>query len=104
MCFYLCLCILIVCLRVCILIVMYSLPFLFYFVVLYSVSLCSFVYCFRVTVHYAIDTGFQLNCSYKIHLYLYTVAAGLLATGQYPEGRATSHLDTGFSWFPCVCL
>jgi len=28
--------------------------------------------------------------------------AGLLAGSQYPEGPATVHLDTGFSWFPCV--
>ena len=28
--------------------------------------------------------------------------AGLLATGQYSEGPATGHLDTGFSWFPCA--
>jgi len=28
--------------------------------------------------------------------------AGLLARSQYPEGPATGHLDTGFSWFPCV--
>jgi hypothetical protein len=28
--------------------------------------------------------------------------AGLLAKGQYPESPATAHLDTGFSWFPCV--
>jgi len=27
---------------------------------------------------------------------------GLLARSQYPEGPATGHLDTGFSWFPCV--
>ena len=25
-----------------------------------------------------------------------------LARSQYPEGPATGHLDTGFSWFPCV--
>ena len=28
--------------------------------------------------------------------------AGLLARSQYLEGSATGHLDTGFSWFPCV--
>jgi hypothetical protein len=28
--------------------------------------------------------------------------AGLLARSQYSEGPATGHLDTGFSWFPCV--
>jgi hypothetical protein len=31
-----------------------------------------------------------------------TLDAGLLAKSQYPEGLATGHLDTGFSWFPCV--
>jgi len=28
--------------------------------------------------------------------------AGLLARSQYSEGPATGHLDTCFSWFPCV--
>jgi hypothetical protein len=28
--------------------------------------------------------------------------AELLARGQYSEGPATGHLDTGFSWFPRV--
>jgi hypothetical protein len=31
-----------------------------------------------------------------------TLDAGLLARSQYPEGPATGHLDTGFSWFPCL--
>jgi len=31
-------------------------------------------------------------------------AAVLLARSQYPEGPATGHLDTGFSWFPCVYI
>ena len=31
-----------------------------------------------------------------------TLDAGLLARSQYPEGPATGHLDTGFSWFPSV--
>jgi len=41
-------------------------------------------------------------------LYVYICVAGftldaeMLARGQYSEGPATGHLDTGFSWFPCV--
>jgi hypothetical protein len=33
---------------------------------------------------------------------IFTLDAGLLARSQYSEGPATGHLDTGFSWFPCV--
>jgi len=33
---------------------------------------------------------------------LLTLDAGLLARSQYSEGPATSHLDTGFSWFSWV--
>ena len=33
---------------------------------------------------------------------VFTLCAGLLARSQYSEGPATGHLDTGFSWFPCV--
>jgi hypothetical protein len=31
-----------------------------------------------------------------------TLDAGLLARSQYPDGPATGHLGTGFSWFPRV--
>ena len=39
---------------------------------------------------------------YYVCIVVFTLDAGLLARSQYSEGPATSHLDTGFSWFPCV--
>ena len=33
---------------------------------------------------------------------VFTLDAVLLAISQYSEVPATCHLDTGFSWFPCV--
>ena len=47
------------------------------------VTSCVLFYCVRVAI-------------------LHTLDAGVLAVSQYPEGPATGHLDTGFSWFPCV--
>ena len=46
-----------------------------------------------------------LSSSYVYLLYcvgiaVFTLDAGLLARSQYPEGPATGHLDTGFSWLP----
>ena len=40
---------------------------------------------------------------YYVCIAVFTLHAGLLAISQYSEGPATSHLDTGFSWLPCVC-
>ena len=39
---------------------------------------------------------------YYVCIAVLTLDAGLLARSQYAEGPATGHLDTGFSWFPCV--
>ena len=39
---------------------------------------------------------------YYVCIAVFTVDAGLLARGQNSEGPATGHLDTGFSWVPCV--
>jgi len=39
---------------------------------------------------------------YYVYIAVFTLYAGLLARSQYSEGPATGHLDTGFSWFPCV--
>ena len=39
---------------------------------------------------------------YYVCIAVFTLDAGLLARSQYSERPATGHLDTGFSWFPCV--
>ena len=39
---------------------------------------------------------------YVVLLCVYALVAGLLARSQYPEGAATGHLGTGFSWVPSV--
>ena len=39
---------------------------------------------------------------FNVCIAVFTLEAGLLARSQCPEGPATGHLDTGFSWFPCV--
>jgi hypothetical protein len=39
---------------------------------------------------------------YYVSIAVFTLDTGLLARSQYSEGPATGHLDTGFSWFPCV--
>ena len=56
--------------------------------------LCYYLVCIFVT-----------SCELFSHVciaVLHTLDAGLLARSQYPEGPATGHLNTGFSWFPCV--
>ena len=40
---------------------------------------------------------------YYVCIAVFILDAGLLARSQYSEGPATGHLDTSFSWFPCVC-
>ena len=52
-------------------------------------TLCVFVVLYVYLLHYVCSVAPTLD-------------AGLLARSQYPEGPATGHLDTGFSWFPCV--
>ena len=45
---------------------------------------------------------FMLSAFITTEFIMITLVAGLLSRGQGPEGPATGHLDTGFSWFPCV--
>jgi len=45
------------------------------------------------------SAGYFRNLYIGLRSYL---DAGLLVISQYLDGPATGHLDTGFSWFPCV--
>jgi len=61
------------------------------------VLLSSYVYLFILFV-FVVPYVFLLYWVYCC----FTLAAGLLTRSQYPEGPASGHLDTGFSWFPFV--
>jgi len=39
---------------------------------------------------------------YHVCIAVFTLDAGLLARSQYSESPASGHINTGFSWFPCV--
>ena len=76
-----------------------------YFLLLHSIffSWCHFPYvhfcnCICLVCIVVILYVFVVLCVYCC----FTLDAGLLARSQYPEGPTTGHLDTGFSWFPCV--
>ena len=82
------------------------------FTLLSLFSLCEFlltVFALRVLlspyVYLLILFVFVVSYVYLLYyvcIAVLTLDAGLLARSQYPEGPATGHLDTGFSWFPCV--
>ena len=56
-----------------------------------ALCVCCFMYVFSLCV-----------CLLYVCVAGFTLDAKLLARSQYSEGPATGHLDTGFSWFPCV--
>jgi len=67
----------------------------------------SCVYCCSCLVCIVVVVLCVLLSSYVYLLYYVCIAvfisdAGLLVRSQFPEGPATGHLDTGFSWFPCA--
>ena len=62
---------------------------------LFVVNICVFVVLLCVFV---VPYVYLL---YNVCIAVLTLDAGLLARSQYPEGPATGHLETGFSWFPC---
>ena len=77
------------------------------FSVLLLVLSCLVCNCCWLAVCIVVVVLCVLLSSYVYLLYYVCIAvfildAGLLARSQYSEGPATGHLDTGFSWFPCV--
>jgi len=61
------------------------------------VGLCVMSY-YLMFIFVTLCVMFYYVCTAVLH----TLVAGLLARSQYPEGPATDHLGTGFSWCPCV--
>jgi hypothetical protein len=55
-----------------------------------------------VVVDLCVLLSSYVNLFYYVGITVFTLDTGLLARSQYLEGPATGHLDTGFSWFPCV--
>ena len=75
------------------------------FVNYFCVLLSSYVYLFYLTCICCALYVFVVPYVYLMYyvcIAVLTLDAGLLVRSQYPEGPATGHLDTGFSWFPCV--
>jgi len=64
-----------------------------YVYLLYLMCICCILCVFVVTYVYLLN---------YVCIAILTLDAGLLTRSQYPEGRATGHFDTGFSWCPCV--
>jgi hypothetical protein len=66
------------------------------------------MFCYKLLPGLKINAVFSTNVCVLLYLLYYvciagaTVDAELLARSQYSEGPATGHIDTGFSWFPCV--
>ena len=66
---------------------------------------CIFVNCICLACIAVILCVFVASYAYLLYcvcIAVLTLDAGLLARSQYPQGPATGHLDTDFSWFPCV--
>ena len=73
-------------------------------VVLFTFCTCCILRCFCVLLLFVLCVLLS-SYVYLLHymcIAAFTSDAGLLARSQYSEGPATGHLNTGFSWFPCV--
>jgi hypothetical protein len=64
-------------------------------------TVCVSLYCMCIAVLY-VHCCTVCALLYCMCIAVFNLDARLLARSQYSEGPATGHLDTGFSWFPCV--
>jgi len=67
-----------------------------------AVIFCVFVYLMCTCYTLCVFVAPYVYLLHYVFIAVLTFDAGLLARSQYPEGPATGHLDTGFSWFPSV--
>jgi len=65
---------------------------------------CNIVSClvYIVVVVLCVLLSSYVYLLYYVCIAVFNLAARLLARSKYLEGPATGHLDTGYSWFPCV--
>ena len=70
----------------------------------FEMPVCIVVSCLEciVVVVVCVLLSSYVYLLYCMCITVFTLDAGLLARSQYSESPATIHLDTGFSWFPCV--
>ena len=70
----------------------------------FNLSCVFFVSClvFIVVVVLCVLFSSYVYLLYSMCIAVFILESGLLARSQYSEGPETYHLDTGFSWFPCV--
>jgi hypothetical protein len=90
---------------VCIVVVVLCVLLLVVLFVLLLVVLCVLlllILCVLLLFVFCLLLSSYVYLLYYVCIPVFTLDAGLLAISQYSEGPATGHLDTGFSWFPCV--
>jgi len=80
------------CCSICVL-----LSYLLFYVCIVVILVVLCAYCFCTCTMYVLLYLLNYVCIAGV-----TLDAELLARSRYSEGPTTGHLDTGFSWFPCV--
>ena len=70
----------------------------------YNIDVCNccWLAVCNVVVAFCVLLSSYVYLLYYVCIAVFILDAGLLARSQYSEGPATGHLDTRFSWFPCV--